>query len=72
MSHWNPNDLNCRNCENKMTSIAEQDGEWIHWCSNCGTILIANEFNPISSSDGRVPILSEINATPLNSKSRRC
>jgi len=72
MSHWDPNNINCKNCENRMTSIAEQDGEHVHWCRNCGSILTANEFDPISSSDWRIPVLSELNAMSLNYNSRRC
>ncbi|MGI0058148.1 MAG: hypothetical protein ACREBJ_00130 [Nitrosotalea sp.] len=72
MSHWDPNNVNCRNCETRMISLAEQDGEWVHWCPDCGTVLTANEFDPISSSDWRVPKLSELNLTALNLNSRRC
>lgn len=60
MSYWDPNNINCRNCEYKMTQIAEQDGEWVHWCPSCGSILTANEFDPISSSDWRIPKLYEL------------
>jgi zona occludens toxin (predicted ATPase) len=72
MSHWNPNDVNCINCATQMTSIAEQDGEWVHWCPNCGSLLTADEFDPISNSDWRVPKLSEQNIKHINSNSRRC
>ena len=72
MSHWDPNTVKCINCEfANMFHLAEQDGEWAIWCPNCGTVLTANEFDPISSSDWRVPVLSELNLIPLNSKSRR-
>lgn len=73
MSHWDPNNIECKNCKNKqMINIVEQDGEWIHWCGDCGTILTANKFDPISSSDWRVPLLCESALVPLNSISRRC
>lgn len=72
MSHWDPYNINCKNCDSRMISIAEQDGEYVCWCSKCGSLLTANKFDPISSSDWRVPVLSEINAVPLNSHSRRC
>jgi zona occludens toxin (predicted ATPase) len=71
MSHWNPNNINCINCDTRMFDITEFDGEWIHWCPGCGTLLKANEFDPISASDWRVPILSEMNFKPSNSNSRR-
>lgn len=29
-----------------MINIAEQDGEWIHWCGDCGTILTASQLPP--------------------------
>lgn len=54
-----------------MESIAEQDGEHVLWCKSCGTLLLANEFDPISHSDWRVPRLTELNFNHCNPNSRR-
>ena len=52
MGHWDPNNLTCRGCSGAlMEDIAEMDGAHVMWCPACGTLLTADEFNPISASD---------------------
>jgi len=38
-----------------MEQIAEQDGDWVLWCSNCGTLLVANEFKYFHPENWRDP-----------------
>jgi len=51
-AHWDPDTLVCLGCNaSEMKPVAEQDGEYVMWCPNCGTLLTANAFDPISASD---------------------
>lgn len=69
MSHWEPNNQICSNCEYpKLKQLSDlspyfddQDAELILWCPDCGSLLLANRFDPISLSDWRVPKLNELN-----------
>lgn len=69
MTHWDPNNLPCEGCRRcLMESIAEIDGEYVMWCPYCGTLLTANEFDPISASDWHP---SEVVRSDLPLASRR-
>lgn len=68
MSYWNPRSTTCLSClSSLMADIAEQDGEHILWCPNCGTLLTANKFDPISAQDWHTPKSAE----KLDGSSRR-
>jgi transcription initiation factor TFIIIB Brf1 subunit/transcription initiation factor TFIIB len=55
MAWWNIGNVDCINCKGRMSHKHEEKGEHIFWCKNCGTLLTANEFDPISMSDWHIP-----------------
>lgn len=66
MSHWDPNNVKCVNCEEprliELTDKSEHASldERVLWCPACGANLTANIKDPISLSDWGIPRLNEL------------